>query len=71
MKHLSPAQQKRGFNIHVLCAVLSIVAAVVVNLLIGPPFWFHWVLLGLGIGLICHWWWTLGPGARKVPSVEP
>jgi hypothetical protein len=69
VKHLSPTQQKRGFAIHAICAVLGMTAALVINLLVGSPYWVQWVVLGWGIGLLSHWWFVLGPGAGKADSI--
>ena len=40
--------------------VVGIIAVVVINLWVGQPYWFQWVLLGWGIGLLAHWWFTRG-----------
>jgi hypothetical protein len=40
----------------------------IINLLIGSPYWSLWVLLGWGIGLFCHWFFVLGPGAGKAET---
>jgi len=68
MKDATPAQKKLGFRIHAITFVPGIVALVIVNLLIGSPYWVQWVLLGWGIGLFCHWFFVLGPGARKAET---
>ena len=59
MHQLTPAQQRFGFRIHALSGVLGMAVAFVVNLLIGPPWWAQWVLLGLGVGLLSHWWFAV------------
>ena len=48
-----------------ILASAAIVLLLAVNLLIGSPYWVQWVLLGWGIGLFSHWFFVLGPGARK------
>jgi len=68
MKHLTPAEQKLGFRIHAIVFVPSIVVLLIINLLTGPPYWSLWVLLGWGIGLFCHWFFVLGPGAGKAKT---
>ena len=50
----------QGLRIHALVFVIVMIANVVINLLTGPPWWFLWVLLGWGIGLAAHWWFTRG-----------
>ena len=34
------------------------IGLIVLNLILGEPYWFWWVLLGWGIGLAAHWWFT-------------
>jgi hypothetical protein len=64
MKHLSLSQQKLGFNIHAISFVVTMILLVVINVFTGPPYWVLWVLPGWGIGLLSHWFFVLGPGAR-------
>jgi hypothetical protein len=45
------------------------VVMLILNLWIGPPYWVLWVLLGWGAGLLSHWFFVLGPGARKADSL--
>ncbi len=68
MKHLTPAEQKLGFRIHAMVFVPSIIVLLVINLLTGWPYWSLWVLLGWGVGLFCHWFFVLGPGAGKAET---
>lgn len=65
MKDLTPAQQRLGFRIHAISAIGTMVLLLILNLLLGAPWWIQWVLLGWGTGLFCHWFFVLGPGARK------
>lgn len=65
MKQGTPAEKKLGFRIHAITFVASIALLLVINLLTGSPYWVQWVVLGWGIGLFCHWFFVLGPGARK------
>lgn len=65
MQNATPEQQKLGFRIHAITFVPVIVVLLVINLLTGSPYWVQWVVLGWGIGLFCHWFFVLGPGARK------
>ncbi|MBP1852908.1 2TM domain-containing protein [Rhizobium halophytocola] len=55
MKNASQAQMKLGLRIHATVFVPTIILLIIVNFLIGPPYWFGWVLLGWGVGLIAHW----------------
>ena len=65
MKQGTPAEKKLGFRILAIAFVPTIALLLVVNLLTGSPYWVQWVVLGWGIGLFCHWFFVLGPGARK------
>ncbi len=69
MKHHTQSEQKLGFRIHALDFVPTIVVLLVINVLIGSPYWSLWVLLGWSIGLFCHWFFVLGPGARKTETM--
>lgn len=65
MKNATPSEKKLGFRIHAIVFVPIIALLLVINLLTGSPYWVLWVLLGWGIGLFAHWFFVLGPGARK------
>ncbi len=68
MKDATPAQKKLGFRIHAIAFVPTLLALLVVNRLTGPPYWILWVLPGWSVGLFCHWFFVLGPGARTTGS---
>ena len=65
MKQISLSHKKRGFRIHALVFVLTMVLLVGINLWTGAPYWVQWVLPGWGIGLLAHWWFVLGPGTSE------
>lgn len=65
MKNASPEEKKLGFRIHALVFVPTMIVLLIINIVIGAPYWVLWVLLGWGIGLLSHWWFVLGPGAGK------
>ena len=65
MKDVSLSEKKRGFQIHAIVFVPTIIALFVVNYFTGPPLWALWSLLAWGVGLLAHWWFVLGPGAGK------
>jgi hypothetical protein len=65
MKHMTPSEKQRGFRIHAIVFVPTMALCVVINLLTGAPYWSLWTLLGWGIGLLSHWFFVVGPGARK------
>jgi len=54
-----------GFRIHAIVFILTIALLLAINALTGAPYWVQWVVLGWGIGLFSHWFFVLGPGARK------
>ena len=64
MKQLTPEGKALGFRIHALAFVVTMVLLVTINLLTGSPYWVVWVFPGWTIGLLSHWWFVLGPGAR-------
>jgi hypothetical protein len=68
MKQGTPAEKKLGFRIHAMVFVPSIALLLIINLLTGSPYWVLWVALSWGIGLFCHWFFVLGPGARKAET---
>ena len=65
MKQGTPAEKKLGFRIHAITFVPTIALLLIINLWTGSPYWVLWVLLAWGIGLLSHWFFVLGPGARK------
>lgn len=65
MKNITPAARRLGVHIHAFVFVLTMVLLAAINLWKGAPYWVLWVLLGWGMGLLTHWWFATGPGARK------
>ena len=65
MQDGTPEQKRLGFRIHAITFVPTIIVLLIVNYFTGAPYWVQWVVLGWGIGLFCHWFFVLGPGARK------
>jgi len=68
MKQATASERRLGFRIHAIVFVPTMVALLIINLLTGAPYWVQWVLLGWGIGLFCHWFFVLGPAARKTEA---
>lgn len=64
MKRLSPSGRKRGLRIHSIVFVWSMAWLAGINLWTGAPYWVVYALVGWGIGMLAHWWFVLGPGAR-------
>jgi hypothetical protein len=69
MRQGTPAERKLGFRIHAITFVPTIALLLIINLWTGSPYWVLWVLLAWGIGLLSHWFFVLGPGARKAGSM--
>ncbi len=65
MKPISPAAKALGFQIHAFAFVVTMLLLVAINVWTGAPYWVQWVLPGWGVGLLSHWWFVLGPGARR------
>jgi hypothetical protein len=69
MRDASPADRKRGFQIHALAFVVGMIVMAIINYFASPSYyWVLWVLLGWGIGLLAHWWFVLGPGLGSMPG---
>lgn len=66
---------RRGFAVHALIYVLSMIAFVTIDL-IGSSgvIWFPYALVGWGIGLLIHYWsavrWSGGDIERHQRAVE-
>lgn len=59
---------QRGFHIHAICYVLTNILLVAINLAHGAPYWVLWPIFGWGLGILAHWWFAIGPGARTTGS---
>lgn len=69
-------QKLKEFYVHLTAFVLVNAALIAINLLQEPDkLWFHWVLGGWGIGMICHALAVFGEGfasnweKRKVEAI--
>ncbi len=69
MKQMNESKRKLGVNIHAIVFVPTMVLLAIINLAVGSPYWVLWVLLGWGIGLLMHWWFVSGPGARRTGTM--
>jgi hypothetical protein len=65
MKQHTHAEHVLGFRIHAAAFVAIVLLLIAINLWKGSPYWVQWVVLSWGIGLASHWWWGVGPGARR------
>ena len=70
MKPLSREARALGFQIHALAFVITMLLLVAINVWTGSPYWVQWVLPGWSLGLLSHWWFVLGPGARRSGTLE-
>ena len=68
MQYMSPEDQARGFRIHAIVFVPTLIALAIVNYFTGAPYWVLWVVLGWGIGLLSHWAFVIGPFRSKAAS---
>ena len=69
MKNATQSEKQRGFRIHAIVFVPTVALLAIINLLTGPPYWSLWTLLGWGVGLLSHWFFVMGPGARKAGAI--
>ena len=65
MTNIVPCDGKLGFRIHATVFVPVIALLFAINYVTGGYLWAVWPLITWGIGLLAHWFFVLGPGARK------
>ena len=59
----------RSFTVHAFAYVAVILLLLLVNLTVTPKvWWFYWVALGWGAGLIAHGWCAFGKRRRQAPK---
>jgi len=69
MQQATLSDKKLGFRIHAIVFVPSVILLIVINLLTGSPYWSLWALAAWSVGLFSHWFFVIGPGARKAGTV--
>jgi hypothetical protein len=69
MMHRRDKSRNLGFRVHLFVFVLSMLIQTAINVWLGPPYWVLWVLPGWGVGLAAHWWFLMGPGARRSGTI--
>jgi hypothetical protein len=59
----------RSFTVHLFAYLVTVLILLFVNLTVTPKvWWFYWVALGWGAGLIAHGWCAFGRRRRPVPQ---
>ncbi len=62
----------RSFTVHLFAYVATVLLLLLVNLTVTPKvWWFYWVALGWGAGLIPHAWSAFGRRRPAVPLRAP
>lgn len=51
----NPRQVRLGLQIHATAFVVGMLVMLIVNVMIGSPYWVLWVLPGWTIGILAHW----------------
>jgi hypothetical protein len=65
-------QKARSFTVHLFAYVATVLILFFVNLTVTPKvWWFYWVALGWGAGIIAHGWCAFGKRRRSVPLHVP
>jgi len=61
----------RGFAVHLFAYVAAVLILLYVNLTITPKvWWFYWVALGWGAGIVAHGWCTFGKRRQRLPMLS-
>lgn len=55
MRYATAEQRWLGLRIHATVFFPVLLAVIVINLWLGPPYWSIWVVIGWTIGLVAHW----------------
>jgi predicted membrane channel-forming protein YqfA (hemolysin III family) len=65
-------RKARGFAVHLFAYLATVLILFFVNLTVTPQvWWFYWVALGWGAGIIAHGWCAFGKRRRSVPQHAP
>jgi hypothetical protein len=60
----------KGFYIHFLVFAVVLTGLGFINVVVGPPWWVLWVLLGWGIGVLAHGFAVLKQPSRWIAGWE-
>ena len=62
----------RSFTVHLFAYVVTVLILLFVNITVTPKvWWFYWVALGWGAGIIAHGWCAFGKQRRPAPQDAP
>ena len=65
-------QKARSFTVHLFAYLATVLILFFVNLTVTPKvWWFYWVALGWGAGIVAHGWCAFGKRRRSVPTHAP
>jgi predicted membrane channel-forming protein YqfA (hemolysin III family) len=65
-------RKARSFTVHLFAYVATVLILFFVNLTVTPKvWWFYWVALGWGAGVIAHGWCALGKRRPHAPHEAP
>jgi len=64
-------RKARSFTVHLFAYVATVLILLFVNLTVTPKvWWFYWVALGWGAGIIAHGWCAFGKRRPRAPVQE-
>jgi hypothetical protein len=65
-------KKARSFTVHLFAYLATVLILCFVNLTVTPQvWWFYWVALGWGAGIIAHGWCAFGKRRPSVPLHAP
>jgi hypothetical protein len=65
-------QKARSFTVHLFAYLATVLILFFVNLTVTPKvWWFYWVALGWGAGIVAHGWCAFGKRRQPVPLQAP
>jgi hypothetical protein len=65
-------RKARSFTVHLFAYLVTVLILLFVNLTVTPKlWWFYWVALGWGAGVVAHGWCAFGKRRRSVPLHAP